>query len=232
MEKAPSEDHLAIPAMKVQSLRDIVLDSLRVAITTGYLKAGDHLKERELSERMGISTTPIKEAFRILEYEGLVKTHPRKGTFVNESIDTLLNEILHLRAAVESLAARLAASKVTDEECERFRSVLADMSDKAANKNRDGLAAANERFHALVRETCGNPLIVNILTTISAFGSGFRKRALEFDSEMALGFQEHRAIIEAIVSRDPELAEQKMKQHIVRTIRDVLAGEAGHETSR
>lgn len=218
----------AISRIKVQSLRDIATASLRESIITGYLKAGDHLRERELSEKMGISTTPIKEAFRTLEYEGLITTHPRKGTFVNESIDLQLKEILLLRASVESLAARLAASKVKDEEAEAFELIRSEMVDALERKDREGVSDANNRFHALVRTACGNPMIQNILATIHAFDSGFRKRALRFSSEMEIGTREHCGIIEAIVSRDPALAEQRMNQHITRTIQDVLQAEANH----
>ncbi len=94
---------------KIESLRDIATVSLRDAIISGTLKPGEHLKERDLSDKMGISTTPIKEALRILSYEGLVETVPRKGTYVSELVNSSIEEVLLLRANLEGLSAFLAA---------------------------------------------------------------------------------------------------------------------------
>src|SRR5699024_9298590 len=99
---------------------EIVVESLREAIVTGQLKPGEHLIERDLSEQMGISTTPIKEAFRILGNEGLVITIPRKGTYVSELVETNIKEVSMLRAVIEGLSAELAAVKINEEQIKKL----------------------------------------------------------------------------------------------------------------
>lgn len=108
----------------MKSLRELVVEKIREGIVSGYFKEGEHLKERDLSSMMGISTTPIKEAFRILENEGMLVTVPRKGTFVSEYASTSIEEILLLRASVESLCARLAALKMSDEELHELEKLV------------------------------------------------------------------------------------------------------------
>ena len=217
-------DLFSIKTEQVKSLRDIVIESLREAIVTGRFKPGEHLKERELSEMMGVSTTPIKEAFRMLGYEGLVETIPRKGTYVSGLAETNIQEVQMLRAAVEGVCAKLAAMKLTKENELALKHQIEKMEMLLNNNEIDQLVEENTKFHRLINEIAGNPMMLQISDNISSFDKAFRKRALKEERELRAGFSEHKKIFEAIVSRDPELSEKVMKHHILRTAQDVLNG--------
>ncbi|MCM3716080.1 GntR family transcriptional regulator [Halalkalibacter oceani] len=206
----------------VKSLREVVVESLREAIVRGQIKSGEHLKERDLSEKLGISTTPIKEAFRILGNEGLVVTIPRKGTYVSEYVDTNIEEVLQLRAVVEGLCAKFAAAKVNDRQVDKLKAQLALMEELFEKRDIDALVEENTRFHSLIREIANNPMVTNLLNNISSFETAFRKRALTEKDEMKDGYLEHKAILQAIIERNPERAEELMKRHINRTLTNVL----------
>lgn len=209
----------------VRTIRDTVVDSLREAIISGRFQPGEHLKEREMAARMGISTTPLKEAFRILSNEGLLTTIPRKGTYVSELANASIGETALLRAGIEGLAARLAADKMTDSELLRLEELLGEMERLKSAGDTDGLTRANTKFHQAICAAARNPLIEQVLGHVSTFDKIFRKRALQSDAERSQGYADHCAIAEALRQRNPELAEQRMKAHIVRAAVQVLGPE-------
>lgn len=213
----------------IKSLRQMVVESLREAIVTGQFKPGDSLKERELSKTMGVSTTPIKEAFRILEHEGLIQTIPRKGAFVSELADTSIHEIQMLRAAVEGVCARLVAVKATEEQLDALEAQIELMEELLNSDQTEQLVEENTNFHTMIRETANSPLLARVLLNVASFDKAFRKRALKDVREVKEGYAEHREIFEAIKSRDAELSEKLIKQHIMRTVEDVLKG---HEENK
>lgn len=217
-----SNQFLNINSQDIRSLREIVVESLRDAIVAGHFKPGDHLKERELSEQMGISTTPIKEAFRILGHEGLVETIPRRGTFVSSIAETSIEEIQLLRAAVEGLSAKLAAIKITDKQIAEMENQIEMIEFLLDKEKTERIVEENTKFHQMIREAAASPMVSKILENISSFDKAFRKRALNQSGELHEGFSEHRKIFNAIKSKDPDLAEQVMKNHIMRTMSDVL----------
>jgi len=134
--KPKYSEFLSIDNEQLKSLRDIAVESIREAIIGGLFKPGEHLKERELSQAMGISTTPIKEAFRILGHEGLVVTVPRKGTYVSEVVQSSMEEILMIKANLEGLCARLAAMKITDAELQALTATLRRMEESEGQGRR------------------------------------------------------------------------------------------------
>ncbi|MBD1379412.1 GntR family transcriptional regulator [Metabacillus arenae] len=221
-ERKMNSELFSIKTEQVKSLREIVVESLREAIVTGRFKPGEHLKERELSEVMGVSTTPIKEAFRMLGYEGLVETIPRKGTYVSELAETSIQEVQMLRAAVEGVCAKLAAIKLTEKNEVDLKNQIEYMEYLLSKNEVDRLVEENTKFHSLIKEAADSPMISQILDNISSFDKAFRKRALEEESELHEGFTEHKRIYNAVTSKDPKLSEKVMKQHILRTVHDVL----------
>src|SRR5690625_1851242 len=206
----------------MQPLREIVLEFLREAIFSGHYKPGDHLVERELSTLLGISTTPIKEALRILGHEGLVETIPRKGTFVSELINTSIEELMMLKATLEGLASKLAAEKATDDEIRLFEKQIDKMKQLTKVKDKEKLVHENFMFHMLIRETAKSPLLLQTVNHVRAFDNAFRNRSLQYNVEVEEGYREHKAILQTIKKRKPELAKKLMEKHIMRTVEDVL----------
>ncbi|MFD2705732.1 GntR family transcriptional regulator [Salibacterium lacus] len=219
---AELEQLLTSRTTNVQSLRQLAVDTIREAIVMGYYKPGEPIRERQLSEKMNISTTPVKEAFRTLEYEGLVVTVPRKGTFVSDMADTSIEEILMLRASVEGLCARLAAEKMTDEEMESLKHQLMRMDDMKQEQRVDNLVEENTSFHQMVVTYARSPVLKQTWNTVSAFDQAFRKLALQQNKEQEEGLMEHWSIFQAMESRNADTAEQEMKSHILRTLNQVM----------
>ena len=200
----------------------MAMESIRESIVKGDFEPGQRLNERELSAAMGISTTPIKEALRLLEQMGFVKTRPRKGTFVSDVVNSSLSEIFMIRANLEGLAARFAATKITPECTHTLKTLLAEMKELAAEGNAEKLEPLNTSFHAAIHEFAENPMLTQALANILSMDRAFRKRALQYQGELELGFFEHQGIGDAVCSGNAEFAELRMRSHILRTAEKVL----------
>ncbi|MDN4493242.1 GntR family transcriptional regulator [Ureibacillus aquaedulcis] len=206
----------------VKPLRELVLESIRKAIISGELEPGQQLKERELADHMGTSTTPIKEALRILSHEGLVETKPRKGTFVSQMVNTSIKEILMLKASLESLLARLATIKMNEEQINELEKQINLMEQLVKSNSIERLKEENTNFHMLIREAGENMIIFQMVMNVVSFDNAFRDRTYKYSEEIEEGYKEHRSIFEAIKERNPELAEERMKMHILRSAESVL----------
>lgn len=215
-------ENFELPAESKKSLRDVVLESLRHAIISGKLKPGQHVKERELAQMMGISTTPIKEALRILSHEGWVETYPRRGTFVSQMVNSSIEELLMLKANLESLAARLAAEKMSDEDMAKLEEQVELMEHLVKERSIERLSQENTKFHRMIRQAAKNPVIYQMIMNVEALDQAFRERTLKYEVEVEAGFADHRRVFEAIKERNPELAEKRMKDHITRSAESVL----------
>ena len=213
---------------QVRSLGDIAYEALWEAILSGHLKPAQRLSEREISQRLGMSATPVKEALQRLAYEGFVKVSPRRGTYVADSVFTPLHEICQIRAALEGVGAELAAKKVTEEQIRSFQEQLQSMHRFTTNQyDVDQLYAANTRFHELIYGASQNPYITQLLTSLRSFTMAIRRYALSDVAEARRGLREHRAIFEAIASRDANVAKDRMEAHILRTIETLAHAGSG-----
>lgn len=199
-----------------KSLRDLTYERIREAIVAGEYPAGAWLKERSLAERFGVSTTPVKEALRRLELEGLVVTEPSRGSYVAPHLQSTLEEMSVLRTSLEGVAAYLAASKATDEEIERLKAQLGRMSECAAQRDVDGAIKANGTFHEMIHAFGRNTFLMQMLEIVRTFERVHRMRALADAAELDEGLRDHTAVFEAIAAHDPVLAEAKMRAHIQR----------------
>ena len=214
--------NFGVHAENMKPLREVIIEAIRNAIISGELEPGQQLKERELAVAMGTSTTPIKEALRILSHEGLVETRPRKGTFVSQMVNTSIKEILMLKANLESLAVKLATVKMTDEQINELESQIQIMRELGKKESIQELKRENTRFHMLIREAADNTVIFQMIMNVVAFDEAFRDRTYKYSEEIEQGFKEHKLIFDAIKERNPELAEERMKHHILRSAESVL----------
>lgn len=199
------------------SLRDIVYNKLRTAILFGHFEPGRQLNERELAGAMGLSTTPVKEALRRLEVEGLAVSRPRRGTFVSQFAKTNLEELAHIRAALEGVAARYAATKVCHEAIHALERQLRIMETLTAEGPSTNLARANFEFHRIIHKTAQNAYLSNLAGAMSEFDHFFRGVALSTDVEARQALEDHKTIGAAVMDGNADLAEAMMKHHIVRT---------------
>lgn len=205
----------AFRPIKLRNLRDHVHDSLREAIISGRLKSDDKLNERQLASELGISTSPLKEALRQLEGEGLVRTEARRGTFVSFNARQA-EEMTLARAALESIIARQAAKHGTEEAFVFLRSVIEEMRVAVSSGDVDALIELNEKFHDGIHEASGCEYLRRLQNAQRMYDHAARVTVLSRESVRKQSFGEHEAIMKAIIARNEDLAERLMREHIVK----------------
>jgi len=205
-------------------LREQVANIIRKMIITGELQAGSPLSERQLSQQLGVSTTPVKEAFRILESEGLLYSVARKGSYISVLSKKNLMQVVFMRSSLEGVAAFFAAKNATAEDIEAMEAAL-KLSEKRIAKNEldPDVAESNERFHMCLRQAAGNDYLMSLIRNMKSIDDAVRKVAAVSDEvEPPRAQKEHLAILDAVKNRDGALAEQLMVSHIRRVGEFVL----------
>lgn len=195
-------------------LRELVFESLREAIIQGRLKPGERLMEMQLADEMGVSRTPVREAIRKLELEGFVVMIPRKGAYVAGISVKDIVDIFEVRAALEALAAGLAAERITDEELEDLERILVQISEVSDRKDLNAIVETDTNFHELIYRACRNERLVQIITHLKEQIQRFRTTSLSQPGRSKDALGEHRAIVEAISERNVELAQTLAREHI------------------
>ena len=198
-------------------LRDVVFETLRDAIITQVLKPGERLMEIQLADEMGVSRTPVREAIRKLELEGLVVMVPRKGAYVAGVSMKDIHEVYEVRAALEMLAVSLAAERITDEELDALeRQVLRESEEEAKdNENTlDNIVYIDTTFHDIIYQAAHNQRLVQFLNILQEQLQRFRAASLSRPGRSKTALEEHKQIIEALAERNGELASKLAKEHI------------------
>ena len=161
------ESNFTVNMNEYLPLRDVVFNTLRQAILRGELKPGERLMEVQLANKLGVSRTPIREAIRKLELEGLVLMIPRKGAEVADITEKSLMDVLEVRKALEELAVQLCCDKITGKEIEElhraaddFRRILKTSDDVTE------IAEADVRFHDIIYLATGNQKLIQILNNL------------------------------------------------------------------
>jgi DNA-binding GntR family transcriptional regulator len=214
-----------------RKMTDWVTEELRNAIVELRLRPGAPLREVALAEQLGVSKTPLREAFARLEQEGLVETTSFKGAVVTGYSERDLNEIYELRALLEGAAARSAAEASTADMLGALRDVvvrsrrLRDTGDLAA------LAGLHEQFDLIVYAQVTNERIAALIENLRAHLTRIGKLTESIPGRVEASVEEHAAIVDAIAARDPDEAERLMRVHIGSVLSDQLATRAasGHE---
>ena len=197
----------------IRSLRDMVYDDIRDAILSGALAPGQRVKERDVAEQMGISTTPVKEALRRLEQEGLVVSQPRRGAIVSTLVEIPVEEIEEMRGALEAMAARLAATRMTDAELVRLQAIVDEMTRLTLEMREPQTRIEDVSvFHQLIREGSRNAFIARFVDTLTPFERVHRPEYLDPDEARRI-LLEHQAIAAALVARDAATAQSLMAEH-------------------
>ncbi|MCO6419183.1 GntR family transcriptional regulator [Siccirubricoccus sp. KC 17139] len=201
------------------SLGERAYRRLRASIVQGALAPGAKISERGLANALGISAQPVREALRRLEQDGLVVTLPRRGTVVAEIGPERLAELGRIRAALEGVAAALAAERMSEADLAELRQVVRRMRAATAAADHEALAEANERFHALIQGATGNLFLIRSLEALHAFDEYGRPRALgSTPNALPRALREHAGILAALRARDPALAETRMRAHVLRSL--------------
>lgn len=195
-------------------LREVVFETLREAIINGQLKPGERLMEIQLAEELGVSRTPVREAIRKLELEGLVVMVPRKGAYVADISSRDIVEVFEVRGALESLAAGLAAERITPEELENLERILLRISECVERKDLEALVEADSEFHDALYRASRNRKLSQIIWASREQIQRFRANSLGQPGRMRDALEEHKKIVEAISQRDVALAQRLAVEHI------------------
>lgn len=195
-------------------LRELVFESLREAIITGKLGPSERLMEIQLAEEMGVSRTPVREAIRKLELEGLVVMIPRKGAYVAGLSIRDITDVFEIRRALEGLAAELAAERSTDGELEEMERFLVKISEEIEQGDLPKVIETDTDFHTLIYKASRNTRLSQIINNLREQIQRSRTTSLSYPGRMKIALEEHRKMVEAISSRDGELARNLAQEHI------------------
>ncbi|MGE5550394.1 MAG: GntR family transcriptional regulator [Bacteroidota bacterium] len=195
-------------------LRELVFEALREAIVKGVLKPGERMMEIQLAEEMGVSRTPVREAIRKLELEGLVAMVPRKGAYVASLSMKDIIEVFEIRGALEGLAAELAAERITEEELEELERYLVRITESIETEDLTLMVEVDTDFHSQLYRASRNERLSQIINNLREQIQRFRKTSLSVPGRMRRALEEHKKIVEALSSRDGSLARRLAEEHI------------------
>ena len=197
-------------------LREIVYEELREMILTGNIKPGTRLMEVEMAEEMGVSRTPIREAIRKLEKEGLVIIEPRRGAYVSEMSVKDMIDILEVRSNLEGLAACLAAERITKKELEELSSVADDFAASVEKDDMSGMIKSDINFHRIIVEASRNKPLIDMVEELQELVLRFRYIYYQDFRRAKEMLPEHKGILAAIKEGQPESAKEGAFSHIDR----------------
>jgi DNA-binding GntR family transcriptional regulator len=195
-------------------LRDVVFNTLREAILKGDLKPGERLMELQLAAKLGVSRTPIREAIRMLEQEGLAVTIPRKGAEVAKMTLKDMEDVLEIRDALDELAVRIACEKISEEQLGRLIGVKELFEKSTRTGDVKTIAEADVTFHDVIYEATDNPKLVTLLNNLREQVYRYRVEYIKDPKNYPTLIAEHEAIVEGLKNRDQDAATAAMHAHV------------------
>ncbi len=213
---APAMSDLhSLPPIPVASRREAVADRLRDAITSGQLQPGQKLTEIALSQQLGTSRAPVREALRQLEQEGLVVSYPYRGTEVlGVSQEEIENVLVPVRISLEQYAFRKAVPLLTEERLAQLETIIADMEKAAAAGDATALADQDVRFHEAVVTYSAQPHCLQIWRSIQPRVRAYFRRDAGYYQDASEIAAQHRELLAALRAGDTEALEQVVAHHI------------------
>lgn len=204
-----------IALLQTSSLTTVVQQEIERAILVGEYAPGDQLVEATLAQTMGVSRGPVREAFRMLEEAGLVRAEKNRGVFVRDiPLDEAL-EIFDLRAAMDELAGRQLALRITTVQLKEVRAMVEQMEKAVKAQDARGYHLLNLQFHDRLVELVGNRKLTALYRKLIKELSLFRRLNLADDLQLPISAGEHRAIVKAIAAGDADAAGKAMYQHVM-----------------
>jgi DNA-binding GntR family transcriptional regulator len=198
------------------SLRDQAYSMLRQAIADADIYASSEeirLDERALSESLGVSRTPVREAMTLLEQEGFLRMVPRRGIYIVRKSKREIVEMIQMWAALESMAARLATLHASDEEIAKLRHMFDQFRDSTPAEHIAEYSNANIAFHQAIVELSKSQIILDTIKNIFVHVRAIRRMTISQSDRASRSIVDHLRIIEALEKRDTELAERLVREH-------------------
>jgi DNA-binding GntR family transcriptional regulator len=210
----------ATPVQSRLTAHEMVRNNLRLAILGGRLTGGTRLVQADIAEQLNVSTTPVREALRDLAAEGLIRIDNHRGAVVEKLDVDEIEEVYEIRKALEPLAVRLAAQRMTAEEIEQASAILDEMetiTDAAR------WVEMNWEFHTLIERSARSPRLQGVVKIVQGTSSLYVAHSLQVDpNRMTDGNVEHRAILSALARRDGDIAGEIHRKHLDRTLQGII----------
>ena len=195
-------------------LRDVVFRTLREAILKGKIKPGERLMEIQLAKKLGVSRTPVREAIRMLELEGLVTMVPRKGAAVAAISEKTLRDVLEVRRALEELSVMLACERMTWEQFDELRAANTRFARAAEGEDITLISKTDEDFHDIIYQSTGNDKLILLLNQLREQMYRYRVEHIKMKERRSILIKEHQEIIDALRERNADIAVAVMRKHI------------------
>lgn len=204
------------------SLRGRVFHKLRDDILSGKYADHEELKEVAIGEELGVSRTPVREAFRQLELEGLIQIIPNKGAYVTGITEKDVQDIYMIRSLLEGLCARWTTEHITKEQLEEMEENVYLAKFHAQKGHLEQLAELDNRFHEIMYEACNSKMLEHQLRDFHEYVLRVRRRTLNNASRGPKSNEEHEQILEAIKAGNADLAEKLANQHIINAYENMV----------
>lgn len=217
------EDHyLQKEVTDKYSLRGRVFHKLRDDILAGVYAENDELKETAIGQELGVSRTPVREALRQLELEGLVTIIPNKGAYVTGITRKDIQDIYSIRSYLEGLCAKWACEHITDKQIEELDEILYLSEFHARRSHRDQVVDLDNKFHDIIYKASGSKILDHVLTDFHHYVERIRKITLANESRASQAIKEHTDILEALKERNGDLAEKLAHEHMKNSIHNIM----------
>ncbi|MDD3253474.1 MAG: GntR family transcriptional regulator [Lachnospiraceae bacterium] len=208
------EHELKVNMNEYLPLRDVVFNTLRQAILKGELEPGERLMEIQLADRLGVSRTPIREAIRKLELEGLVLMIPRKGAEVAKISEKSLRDVLEVRRSLEELAIELACQRMTEDDINALEAAQAAFKTAVNAGDAMNIAETDEHYHDIIYNGTGNNRLVQILNNLREQMYRYRLEYIKDADKRQILVVEHEHILKALHHRHVAEAKTAIREHI------------------
>lgn len=197
------------------SLRGRVYNKIRENILSGVYIEHEELKEVAIGEELGVSRTPVREAFRQLELEGLIQIVPNKGAYVTGITAKDVEDIYMIRSLLEGLCARWATDHINEEQLEELEENVYLADYHSSKGHMDQMAELDNRFHHILYEACNSKQLERLLVDFHEYVLRVRRKTLSQGERGQVSNDEHRQIMDAIKSKDKDLAETLANKHMI-----------------
>lgn len=198
----------------LRPIREIVLEELRQAIFKGKIKPGDRLVETTIADGMGVSRTPVREALRQIELEGLAENMPRKGTVVKGITKEEALDIYDVRAVMEGLATKLCCLNISRKDILELKNVIKEMEISLNSKDVDNFILLHNKWNDIILTSSNNKYLIRSINQINEYLSMLRSISLYTDESRRVALKEHKEILDAIEAGDENLSEALVKKHV------------------
>ncbi len=208
------QDNLQVKMDEFLPLRDVVFITLRQAILTGDLKPGERLMEIHLANRLGVSRTPIREAIRKLELEGLVTMIPRRGAEVAQITEKSLKDVLEVRRSLDALSVELACDRINEEELKALDEACTAFEEATITRDPKKIAKADVALHDIIVRATENNRLIQLVNNLAEQMYRYRFEYIKDENCHKQLIEEHRIIFNSIRNKDKETASKTAKLHI------------------